>query len=67
MSAQWRWSVIGFWIVLSCIVFLAVGSTSQRSWLLLMVAAAIPPAMLLWFSSEDQSMVAAPLRLRHRR
>ena len=67
MSApRWRWSLIGVWIALSCITFMAIGSTAARSWLLLLVFCAIPPAMLLWLWNEDRPLLIGSLRPRQK-
>ena len=62
-SAQrWRWSLIGVWIALACITFIAIGSMAARSWLLLVVFGTIPPAMLLWLWNEDRPLLIGSLR-----
>ena len=67
MSApRWRWSLIGVWIALTCITFIAIGSTAARSWLLLLVFGAIPPAMLLWLWNEDRPLLIGSLRPRQK-
>jgi hypothetical protein len=54
MSApRWRWSLIGVWIALTCIVFVVSNDIASRSWLLLVVFGLIPPAMLLWLWNEN--------------
>lgn len=63
MSAlRWRWSLIGAWIALTCIAFIAIGSMAARSWLLLLVFGTIPPAMLLWLWNEDRPLLMGSLR-----
>lgn len=65
MSApQWRWSVIALWIAVTCITFAAIDSMAVRSWLLLLMAAVTPPAMLLWFWNEDRPVPIGALRRR---
>ena len=67
MSAQrWRWSLIGVWIALACITFIAIGSMAARSWLLLVVFGTIPPAMLLWLWNEDRPLLMGSLRPRQK-
>ena len=67
MSApRWRWSLIGVWIALTCITFIAIGSMAARSWLLLVVFGAIPPAMLLWLWNEDRPLLIGSLRPRQK-
>ena len=57
MSApRWRWSLIGAWLALTCVTFIAFDSTAIRSWLVLLVFGVIPPAMLLWAWNEDRPM-----------
>ena len=65
MSApQWRWSLIGAWLALTCITFLAIESLAIRSWLLLVVFGIIPPAMLLWAWNEDRPLLIGSLHAR---
>jgi hypothetical protein len=65
MSAPgWRWSLIGVWITLTCVIFIAIGSMAARSWLLLLVFGTIPPAMLLWLWNEEQPLLIGSLRPR---
>ena len=66
LAAQWRWSLIGVWVVLACLSFVAFGSMAPRSWLLLLVFAVIPPAMLLWLWNEDRPLVIGSLRKREK-
>ena len=67
MSApRWRWSLIGVWIALTCITFIAIGSMAARSWLLLVVFGTIPPAMLLWLWNEDRPLLIGSLRPRQK-
>jgi hypothetical protein len=67
MSAPgWRWSLIGVWIALMCVTFIAIGSMAARSWLLLLVFGTIPPAMLLWLWNEDQPVLIGSLRPRQK-
>lgn len=63
---RWRWSLIGVWIALACITFIAIGSMAARSWLLLLVFGAIPPAMLLWLWNEDRPLLMGSLRPRQK-
>lgn len=65
-SHQWRWCLIASWIAGAAIVFIAVGSWTGRSWLLLCVIAAIPPAMMLWFWNEDRPLILEPIRVRQK-
>jgi len=68
MSApRWRWSVIGVWLALACITFVALDSMALRSWLLLVVVGVIPPAMLLWAWNEDRPLPIGSLRPRRER
>jgi hypothetical protein len=65
MSApQWRSSLIGIWLVLTCLTFIAVDSMVPRSWLLLLVFVVVPPAMLLWLWNEDRPLLIGSLRRR---
>ena len=65
MSApQWRWSLIGVWLTLSCITFVTIDSMVVRSWLLLLVFAIIPPAMMLWAWNEDRPLPMESLQRR---
>ena len=65
MSAlRWRWSVIGIWLALTCMTFIAIGSMAGRSWLLLVVFAFVPPAMLLWLWNEDRPLPIGSLNRR---
>lgn len=65
MSAlRWRWSLVGVWVALTCITFIAINGLAPRSWLLLLVFGAIPPAMLLWLWNEDRPLLIGSL---HRR
>jgi hypothetical protein len=67
MSAlQWRWSLIGVWLVLTCIGFVWIGSWAAHSWLLLLVFAVVPPAMLLWLWNEDRPLLI-PVHRRNQR
>jgi hypothetical protein len=66
MSApQWRWSLIGVWIALTCLTFIVIDSMADRSWLLA-VFGVIPPAMLLWLWNEDRPLLIGSLRRRHK-
>lgn len=68
MSApRWRWFVIGVWLALACITFVALDSMALRSWLLLFVVGVIPPAMLLWAWNEDRPLPIGSLRSRRER
>jgi hypothetical protein len=63
MSApRWRWSLIGVWIALTCIVFVANNDITSRSWLLLVMFGLIPPAMLLWLWNENGPQPVGSLR-----
>ena len=63
MSApQWRWSLIGLWIALTCVTFAVIDSMTARSWLLLLVFGTVPPAMLLWLWNEDRPLLMGSLR-----
>ena len=67
MSApRWRWSLIGVWFTLACIVFAASNDMAPRSWLLLLVCGLIPPAMLLWLWTEDGPLPLASLHTREK-
>lgn len=67
MSApRWRWSLIGVWLAVACISFIAIGSTTPRSWLLFLVAGVIPPLMVLWLWNEDRPLVLGALGTRKR-
>jgi hypothetical protein len=67
MSApQWRWSLIGVWLVLTSIIFVAAGSVAGDRWLLLLVLGIVPPAMLLWLWNEDRPLPIGPLSRRQR-
>ena len=68
MSArQWRWSVIGVYLALTCITFIGIGSIAGRSWLLLLLFAFVPPAMLLWLWNEDRPLPIGSLSRRQNR
>jgi hypothetical protein len=62
----WRWSLIGVWIALTCITFIAIGSMAARSWLLLLAFSTIPPAMMLWLWNEDRPLLMGSLRPRQK-
>lgn len=67
MSApQWRWSLIGVWLALSCITFLVIDSLVARSWLLLLVFGVVPPVMLLWLWNEDRPLLIGSLGRRQK-
>jgi hypothetical protein len=67
MSAtQWRWSLIGAWLALTCMTFIAINSMAPRSWLLLLVFGTIPPAMLLWLWNEDRPLLIGSLHGRQK-
>lgn len=55
-NPRWRWSLIGIWLTVTCITFIAIDSMAVRSWLLLLVVGLIPPAMLLWAWNEDRPL-----------
>jgi hypothetical protein len=68
MSAlRWRWSLIAVWIALACMTFIANNGVASRSWLLLVVFVAIPPAMLLWLWNEDRPLLIGSLHRRQTR
>ena len=60
--SQWRWSLIGAWVALACVTFIAIGNMVPRSWLLLLVWAIVPPAMVLWLWNEDRPLLMGTLR-----
>lgn len=67
MSApRWRWSLIGVWLALTCITFIASDSMAVRSWLLLLVFGLIPPAMLLWMWNDDRPVPIGSPRVRRK-
>jgi hypothetical protein len=67
MSAPRRRSyLIGIWVAITCIAFLALGSATLRSASLLLAFGVIPPLMLLWLWNDDQPMLLGTLRPRHR-
>jgi hypothetical protein len=49
--------MMGSWIVAATAAFLAVGSTTPRSWVLLVVFALVPPTMIAWLSNQDGPMI----------
>ena len=55
-NPRWRWSLIGIWLAVTGITFIAIDSMAVRSWLLLLVFGVIPPAMLLWAWNEDRPL-----------
>ena len=63
-SPRVRWCLIGIWMVLASMVFISVGSWTERSWLLLFVSATIPPTMMLWFWNEDRPLLMGAIPLR---
>ena len=65
-KARWRWSLIGVWIALTCVTFIAIDSTTARSWLLLLVFGFVPPAMLLWLWNEDRPLLIGSLHRRQK-
>ena len=68
MSAtRMRWGLIVVWMAAASVVFTSVGSWTERSWLLLFVAATIPPAMMLWFWNEDRPLMIGSLSARRKR
>lgn len=68
MSAlRWRWSLIGVWLALACLTFIAINSMAPRSWLLLVVFGVIPPAMVLWLWNEDRPLLIGSLHRRQKR
>ena len=68
MSApRWRWSLIGVWLALTCVTFIAIDSMVIRSWLLLLVVGVIPPLMLLWSWNEDRPLPIESLSGRRKR
>jgi hypothetical protein len=67
MSApQWRWSLIGVWLALSCLTFIALDSLAARRWLLFLVFGVVPPAMLLWLWNEDRPLLIGSPRRREK-
>lgn len=67
MSApQWRWSLIGVWLVSTCIIFAAGGRMAADHWLLLLVFGIVPPAMLLWLWNDDRPLLIGTLSRRQR-
>jgi len=63
MSApRWRWSLIGVWLALTGMTFIAIDGMAARSWLLLLVFGVVPPAMLLWLWNEDRPLLIGSLR-----
>ena len=65
MSApQWRWSLIGAWLALTCMIFIAGGRIVTDRWLLLLVVGVVPPAMLLWLWNEDRPVPIGALSRR---
>lgn len=65
MSApRWRWSLIGVWLALTCLTFIAIDSMALRSWLLLLVFGFVSPVMLIWLWNEDQPQLIGSLRRR---
>ena len=67
MSApRWRWSLIGVWLALTCITFIASDSLVVRNWLLLLVFGLIPPAMLRWVWNEDRPVPSGSLCVRRK-
>jgi len=68
MSApRWRRSLIGVWIALTCVAFIASDSATARSWLLLLVFGFVPPAMLLWLWNEERPQLIGSLHRRNKR
>ena len=61
-SPHVRLYLIGLWMAVGAMVFIGVGSWTERSWSLLFVAATIPPAMMLWFWNEDRPLNMERLR-----
>ena len=67
MSApRWRWSLIGAWIALTSITFIATDSATARNWLLLLVFGTVPPAMLLWLWNDDRPLLIGTLHRRQK-
>lgn len=67
MSApRWRWFLIGIWFALTCLTFIAIGSRGSSNWLMLLVSAVVPPAMLLWLWNEDRPLLIGSLRRRQK-
>lgn len=62
-----RLLLIGAWITLACVTFVAVGSVAPRSWLLLLLGGVIPPLMLVWLWTEDGPQLIGSLRSTSRR
>jgi hypothetical protein len=65
-SPQWHWYLIASWIAGAALVFIGVGGWTERSWLLLCVIAALPPAMMLWFWNEDRPLIMERIRMRQK-
>lgn len=61
-TSRWRWFAIGLWITVAVMAFMMIGSTANRSWLLLILIGVIPPAMLLWLWNEDGPSLLGTLR-----
>ncbi len=67
MSAPRRRSyLIGIWVAIACITFLALGTTTLRSASLLLAFGVIPPLMLLWLWNDERPLALGTLRQRHR-
>ena len=66
-APQLRWSIIGVWLTVTCIAFVAIDSMAVRSWLLLLVVGFIPPLMLLWAWNEDRPLPMGSLHGRRKR
>ena len=65
-ASHWRWSLIGVWLALTSITFIAFDGIAIRSWLLLLVFGFIPPMMLLWAWNEDRPLPIGSLRGRRK-
>ena len=62
MSApQERWFLIGVWLALASLTFIATDNIAARSWLLLVVFGLLPPAMLLRLWNEDRPLLIGSL------
>lgn len=67
MSApHWRRLLIGVWFALTCLTFIAINSRVPGNWLMLLVFAVVPPAMLLWLWTEDRPLLIGALRRRQK-
>ena len=66
MSApRWRWSLIGLWLVLTCVAFIGMDTLTARAWAVLFLFCVIPPLMLVWLWNEDRPLLLGSLHRRH--